>query len=147
MIKEVEDELNVLQLLHTSIDQLVEGLTDEDWAQKPGESFNNIASIIDHVMLVEQKFLSVIAGLPSEIDTQEPFHANSWDVPRIKAKWEKILDDAKLLLSKVSEDDLTDPGLTLRVGDLNKRQLLTYMIAHTAHHRGQLPLVKRLLAK
>jgi uncharacterized damage-inducible protein DinB len=147
MVKEIEDQLHVLQILHTTIDKSLEGLADEDWVKKPGESFNNIASIIDHVMLVEQKFLSVIAGMQSEIDSQEPFHASSWDVSKIRSKWSKILADARVLLTNVSEDDLTDFGLKMNAGELNKRELLSYMVAHTAHHRGQIPLLKRMLAK
>jgi uncharacterized damage-inducible protein DinB len=147
MIKEIEDQLHILQMLHTTIDKALDGLSDEEWVKKPGESFNNIASIIDHVMLVEQKFMSIIAGLPSEIDSQEPFHASSWDVAKIKSKWAKILDDARVLLDNVSEDSLSDPGLNMSAGELNKREVLSYMIAHTAHHRGQLPLLKRMLAK
>ncbi len=147
MIKEVSDQLDLLQAIHASIDKSLEGLSDEDWVRKPGESFNSIASIINHAMLAEQRFLSVVVGHPADIDTQEPFHTQSFDVVKTKDKWAKLVGDARVVLESVNEVTLTEPGLKLGVGDLNKRQLLSYMLAHTAHHRGQIPLLKRLLAR
>ncbi len=145
MISEVADQFKLLQTLHMTIDKSLEGLSNEDWVRKPGESFNNIASVIDHVMLVEQKFLTAVAGHPADIDTQEPFQANAWDVAKIKEKWSKIIDDTKVVLETINEGMLEEPGLKLSIGELNKRQLLSYMLVHTAHHRGQIPLIKRLL--
>ncbi len=147
MIKEVQDQFELLKAIHATVDKSLEGLSDEDWVRKPGEGFNTIASIIEHTMLVEQKFLTVVAGHPAEIDSQATFTAASWDVAKIKDKWSKILDDAKIVLEQINEATLDEPGMKAGIGDLNKRQVLSYLLVHTAHHRGQIPLLKRLLAQ
>lgn len=146
MIKEVADMYGLLQAVHRTIDQSVSELTDEEWLKKPAENFNNIAAIMEHIILVENKFMSLLQGSSEAIDTQAPFKATSWDVPNLRAAWEQSLAKAENVLAQLSAEDLDQPGAKLGVGELNKRQLISYTIAHTAHHRGQIPLVKKLNA-
>jgi uncharacterized damage-inducible protein DinB len=145
MLPEVRDQLNLLQSVHASIDKMLDGLSDEQWLKKPREDFNNIASVIEHVILVERKFLAALSGESVDIDVQAPFRANEWDVQRIRSEWRDSLAKAESVLDKLTEADLAAPGLKLGIGEVNKRQLLAYTIAHTAHHRGQIPLIKKLL--
>jgi uncharacterized damage-inducible protein DinB len=147
VLKEVQDMLELLKSVHASVDRMVADLTPEQWVEKPHPNMNNIASILHHTALVERKFLSVIAGEPAEIDAGAPFKAETWDVDAIKREWQDVLQYAESVLSKVTEDDLNQYGMKLGMGaEVNKRQLLAYAIAHTAHHRGQIPLIKKLLA-
>ncbi|MDC3425102.1 hypothetical protein NC797_11350 [Aquibacillus sp. 3ASR75-11] len=44
--------------IHTSVDQLLKDLSNEQWVEKVG-TFNNIASIIDHMSTVEIGFMKV----------------------------------------------------------------------------------------
>jgi uncharacterized damage-inducible protein DinB len=145
MIPEVQDQYQLLVSVHRSVDKMVADLSDEQWLKKPAENFNNIASVVEHVVLVERKFLAALAGTSADMDVQAPFRASHWDVASIKRQWQENLQIAEETLSKLTEQDLTAPGLKLGIGELNKRQLLSYMIAHTVHHRGQIPLIKKLL--
>lgn len=144
MLREVSDHFEVLSMIHSSIDKMVVGLTEQQWLQRPGEGFNNIASIIDHITRVEKKFFSAVSGQSLELDTQVPFKANEWDVSTIQQDWTAILPFSRDVLEGLSQEDLDSPGLSLRVGELNKRQLIVYAIAHTTHHRGQIPLVLKM---
>lgn len=146
LIKEVKDLFELLQAIHRTIDESVDGLTDDDWLKKPAENFNNIAAIMEHITLVENKFMSILQGANEEINTQAPFKATSWDVPSIRSAWKTTLTNAKTVLESIREEDLDQPGAKLGVGELNKRQLISYTVAHTAHHRGQIPIVKKLNA-
>ncbi|MCL6442676.1 MAG: DinB family protein [Alicyclobacillus sp.] len=145
MLKEVLDQFNVLTLVHKSIDQMTDGLTQDEWLKRPRDRFNNVASIIDHITRVERKFMSAVSGQPLEIDTQAPFRESDWDVPAIRKAWADILPYEQSVLESLTESDLEKPGLSLRIGELNRRQLLGYTIGHTAHHRGQIPLVLKLI--
>ncbi|MCL6625338.1 DinB family protein [Alicyclobacillus shizuokensis] len=145
MIQEVSDLYNLLSAVHGTIDQMLEGLTDEQWLKKPLPNFNNIASIIHHMALVERKFFSAVAGENLQIDVGEPFKQTNWNLDDIRQAWAESLPYAARVFSDLKEPELSEPGLKLAVGELNKRQLISYAIAHTAHHRGQIPLVKKLL--
>ncbi len=146
MNHEVAEIFFVLKAVHESVDKMLEGLTDEEWLTKPADNFNNVASIIEHVTQVERRFMSALAGTAEAIDSGATFRATSWDVAKIKGEWANSLPYAKSQLEQVSAEDLEKPGLKLGVGDLNRRQLITYAIGHLTHHRGQIPLVKKLLA-
>ncbi|MCL6452619.1 MAG: DinB family protein [Alicyclobacillus sp.] len=145
MLPELEDEYKLLERIHDSIDKMLEGLTDEQLLRKPLPNFNNIASVLDHTARVERRFFSAVAGDPVDTKSQEPFQVDEWDLGAIRAAWADALAYARQVLEGVEEGELEQPGLKLGIGDLNKRQLVTYAIAHTAHHRGQIPLIRKLL--
>lgn len=145
MITEVRDAYVVLESVHRSIDKMLEGLTDQQLLEKPFENMNNIASIVEHTTLVEKRFLSSLAGDVQTIDSQKPFQTSTWDVSAIKQQWEDVLRYAKEVFEKLEQSDMEQPGLKLGIGELNKRQLMLYTIAHTTHHRGQIPIVKKFL--
>ncbi|GLV13172.1 hypothetical protein Heshes_08560 [Alicyclobacillus hesperidum] len=145
MIQEVADLYQLLVSVHTSVDKMLEGLSDDDWLKKPQQNLNNIASIVEHTALVERRFFAQVKGQVPELDAGAPFRADSWDVPKIKALWADNLEFAKHALEALSEADLAQFGAKLGIGEVNKRQLIAYAVAHTAHHRGQIPLVKKLL--
>jgi uncharacterized damage-inducible protein DinB len=145
IIPEVRDQFDLLNKVHHTMDKMLEDLSPSEWTTKPQDNMNSIAAVIEHVVLVERKFLSVLAGSPEAIDTQAPFKANQWDVAAIREAWRNSLPAAERVLAAVKEEDLSSEGLTLGIGPVNKRQLIAYMIAHTAHHRGQIPILKKLL--
>lgn len=144
MIKEVADQFALLKLIHVTMDKMVEGLSDEEWTAKKGPEFNSVAAVFDHVLLVESKFLSGLTGTPDDTNTQTPFKEGPSDLTDIRSRWAASLEKAEHALQSLTESDLDAPGLKLGVGELNKRQLVSYMIAHTAHHRGQIPIIKKL---
>ncbi|MBX6352801.1 MAG: DinB family protein [Thermoflavifilum sp.] len=145
MLKEVADQLALLKMIHATIDRMVENLTPEQWVQKPAPNMNNIASIVHHTALVEKRFLAVLAGQNPDVDAGAPFRAQSWDLEQIRKDWESVLPYAQEVLERLTEHDLDAFAAKLGVGEVNKRQLIAYTIAHTAHHRGQIPLVKKLI--
>lgn len=145
MIQEVQDIFELWTAVHRTMDGMVENLTDEQWMKKPLENFNNVVSVFDHVNRVEAKFLSILAGAPEAIDTQLPFHTDTWDLTEVRETWSHALIRAEEVLSSLTVTQLEEEAVTLGIGKLNKRQLLSYMVAHTAHHRGQIPLIKKLL--
>ncbi|MCL6632372.1 MAG: DinB family protein [Alicyclobacillus herbarius] len=144
MIQEVADLYDLLSKVHGTIDAMVADLSDEQWLKKPLPNWNNIASIIEHVTRVERKFFSAVGGQAEDIDVGAPFRANSWDLNAVRQAWADSLPYAEHVLEPLQAEDLTAPGMNLGVGKLNKRQLIAYAISHTAHHRGQIPLVKKL---
>lgn len=145
MIQEVSDLYALLAAVHESIDNMVSELTDDQWLKRPLPNFNNVASVLDHVVRVEKKFLSSLEGAVIETQPGDPFKSEQWDLQVIRQAWAESLPYAKQVLSNLTEEELTEPGLKLGIGQLNKRQLISYAIAHATHHRGQLPLIKKLL--
>ncbi|AEJ44678.1 DinB family protein [Alicyclobacillus acidocaldarius] len=145
MLKEMQDLHDLYVKVHATIHQMVDGLTDDQWVKKPADNFNNIASILEHTLLVERRFFAQLKGEPTDIDARAPFLATSWDVAKIKAMWSENERLAKEAFDHLTAEELDQPGAKLGVGEVNKRQLAAYAIAHTAHHRGQIPLVKKLL--
>lgn len=145
MIQEVADLYELLSAVHGSIDKMVADLTDEQWVKKPLSNFNNVASVVDHITRVERKFMSALKDQLEDINTAEPFQVDNWDLQMIRKQWENALPFAKDALEKLTHENLSEPGLKVGMGDLNKRQLLSNAIAHAAHHRGQIPLIKKLL--
>ncbi len=145
MIQEVSDLYALLTAVHESIDNMLNDLTDGQWLKKPLPNFNNVASVVDHITRVEKKFLSGIEGALLETNPGEPFKVEQWDLFAIRQAWAASLPYAGQVLTKVTLEDLTDQGMKLGIGELNKRQLISYTIAHATHHRGQIPLIKKLL--
>ncbi|MCY0889198.1 MAG: DinB family protein [Alicyclobacillaceae bacterium] len=145
MVREVQDIFELLTAVHRTMDGMVEDLTDEQWMKKPLPNFNNIVSVFDHVNRVEARFLSILSGAPEAIDTQLPFHTDTWDLKEVRDGWSHALMNAEQVFSSLNVVQLEEEAVTLGIGKLNKRQLLSYMVAHTAHHRGQIPLIKKLL--
>lgn len=145
MIQEAADLFELLKAMHTSIDKMVEDVQGDQWLTKPLPNFNNVASVIDHITRVERKFFSAIAGEALDIDTGAPFRDADLNVEQIRHAWAESIAYAEQALSGIRQEELSEPGLKLGIGELNKRQLISYAIAHTAHHRGQIPLIKKLL--
>lgn len=146
MLKEALDAYNLLARVHQSIDNMLKDVPEQDWLRRPGTGFNTIASIVEHMALVERKFMSAVAGQVADIDSGAPFRAETWDVTKVKETWVQALAFSKNVLEDVQLQALDEPGMKVGIGELNKRQLIMHTIAHTAHHRGQLPLIKRMLA-
>ncbi|MDI9259455.1 DinB family protein [Alicyclobacillus sendaiensis] len=145
MLKEMQDLHDLYLKVHATIHQMVDDLTDEQWVKKPADHFNNIASILEHTLLVERRFFAQLKGETPDIDARAPFLATSWDVAKIKSMWAENERLARDAFAHLTAQQLDEPGAKLGVGEVNKRQLAAYAIAHTAHHRGQIPLVKKLL--
>lgn len=145
MIQEVRDSFQLLTAVHKSIDKMLENLPDEDWTRKPLPQFNSVAAVIDHITRVEQKFVSAIAGQVADINTAEPFQVDSWDVQAIRTAWGESLPHVAAVYETLQPEQLSEPGLKVGMGELNKRQLMSNAIAHAAHHRGQIPLIQKLL--
>lgn len=146
MLTEVKDHFEVLTKAHQSIDKMLENLTAEQWSARPQGTFNSIASVVDHVCRVEHKFMSAVSGQSIDIDTQLPFKEATWDVASIQSTWANMLPEWEGVLEQVTADDLERDGLKLGIGTLNRRQLIVYGMGHTLHHRGQIPLLLKLLA-
>lgn len=146
MIREVEAQFQLYQNVHKSIDGLIQGLTEEDLAKKPGDGYNNIISLIAHLTLTEKRFLAGLSGGDPNIDIMSPFHVSEWDVPQILRDWQQVAQETEHVLTALTERDMDETGITMRSGDvLTKRQVITYIMIHSAHHRGQIPLIKRML--
>lgn len=145
MTKDVQDMLQLLTAVHETIDTLVEDLSDAEWLAKPRPDFNNVASVLEHVTMVEHRFLTVLNGQAPEAATRNPFQADTWDVAAIRKAFAGTLDYAHEVLSHLDATTLDQHALKLGIGDVDRRQLLAYTIAHTTHHRGQLPLIKKLI--
>lgn len=125
---------------------MIAGCEKAKLVEKPAENFNNIASLIEHLNLTERRFLAGISGGDTNIDIMAPFHADEWNVEKILNDWQAGLETAEEVLSQLTPDDLSEPGLKLHSGNvINKRQVITFMILHAGHHRGQIPLIKKLL--
>lgn len=147
VIKEAADQVALLRAVHSGFDQLVENLPDGDWTVKPGPEFNSVAAIVEHVALVERRFASLLADSPEDVDAGSPFRAAEWDVAAVRQAFADGVQRVEEACSNLSADDMEQPGAKLRLGELNKRQLLSYLIAHTDHHRGQIPIVLKLLKR
>ncbi|MCL6549200.1 MAG: DinB family protein [Alicyclobacillus sp.] len=147
MLKELSDQLDMLKSIHGQIDGMLQDLTDEQWVKKPAPGVNNIASILEHLALTERRFWSILRGQPEDIDTQGTFQQTSWDVNRIRELWAQSLQGAEAAFAGLTESDLEQTAFTTRTGMvLNKRQLIAMAIAHAGHHRGQIPIIKKLIA-
>lgn len=145
MNQEVKDLLGLLTAVHESIDKMVEDLSDAEWLAKPRADFNNVASVLEHIALVEHRFLTVLDGKSPEATSRNPFTADSWDVAAIRQSFAAALPYAKDVLERMDVSTLDTHAIKLGIGDVDRRQLLAYTIAHTTHHRGQIPLIKKLI--
>jgi uncharacterized damage-inducible protein DinB len=145
MNAELQDMVALLEAVHKTIDGMVEDLTDDEWVKKPRADFNNIASVIQHTALVERRFFTLLDGRTPEAPSVNPFASESHDVPAIRRDFADTLEYGKQVLGRLDPASLSEHAVKLGVGELDRRQLIAYAIAHTTHHRGQIPLIKKLL--
>ncbi|AQQ55539.1 DinB family protein [Planococcus lenghuensis] len=145
MIKEIADYYGVLQYVHKSIDSMLNDLTAVQWVDTRGE-FNNIASIVDHITAVETGFMKILAGESIEKMPAESFRNSEWNIQHLKTNWNEALLFSKEVLTGLTKENLeekVDLGLGM---DMSKRQLIIFTISHLTHHRGQIPLIKKVLS-
>jgi len=145
MRQELADLLQLFNATHASIEKMVEDLSAQEWVTKPRPDFNAIAAVLQHIAMVETRFLTILDGQTPEPATVNPFTSEHWDVPTIRATYQALPAFASEVLHRLDPDTLEQHAVKLGIGELNRRQLLAYTIAHTTHHRGQIPLIKTLL--
>ena len=146
MIQEIDDYYGVLQYVHKSIDDMLHDLTADQWVDTRGE-FNNIASIVDHITAVETGFMKILAGESIEKMPAESFKKSEWNILHLKTNWNEALLFSKEVLAGLTEknlEEIVDLGLGM---DMSKRQLIIFTISHLTHHRGQIPLIKKMISK
>jgi uncharacterized damage-inducible protein DinB len=146
MLKEVSDYFDLLEYVHNSINKMIEGLSDKQWLEVDRHNnINNIASIIEHITVVEEKFMQLINGDQINELPNQSFKKKEWNIEEIKLNWNKVLYKSKNVLENVSEEQLEEE-IDLGIGTvLNKRQIIIMTISHLTHHRGQIPLVKKII--
>ncbi|MCY0876805.1 MAG: DinB family protein, partial [Firmicutes bacterium] len=84
MTSELRDLGQLWSAVHESVEKMVEDLSDAEWLRKPRADFNNVASVLEHVTMVERRFLTVLDGKTPEPSTRNPFQADHWDVVAIR---------------------------------------------------------------
>ncbi len=144
MSKIASDLIAAFRANHKTVKDLVADMEDSQWVKKPGSNINNIASIIEHVALVEQKVIAVIAGDKIDVNPGAPFAQTSWNVHKIKMQLDEVLDYAVTTLGSLTDGSLTEVPSG---GKRTRLELAVNVIAHTAHHRGQIPIIKKLIVE
>jgi uncharacterized damage-inducible protein DinB len=146
MLKEVSDYFDLLEYVHNSINKMIEGLSDKQWLEVDRHNnINNIASIIEHITVVEEKFMQLINGDQIDELPNQSFKKKEWNIEEIKLNWNKVLYKSKKVLENVSKEQLEEE-IDLGIGTVfNKRQIIIMTISHLTHHRGQIPLVKKII--
>lgn len=115
---------------------LLENLPDEVWRMKgPGGKGREAGSIFSHMHNVRLMWLKAIGvvDMPAKLDPDE---ATKIDV---KEALEASYRAVEVILKKALETDGKVKGFKPDVGSF-----LAYLLAHDAHHRGQITMLARL---
>lgn len=124
----------------------LKGLTAEQAAWKPEGADNSIYEIINHLNYYNNAYLERFRGVDFEYtltDNEATFDhsdAGSWEAEL--ARFESIMDGWRAELEKADEskfDELAPPG-----NETKWKAIVSSIIAHAAHHGGQIVLLRKL---
>ena len=121
---------------------LIENLPPEAWrADPPGGKGRDIASIVAHMHNVRVMWLKAAGGKPSpERDSKIPEQLDKAKLTAARAR--KGLAESHAALRKVLEASLAADG-RVKGFKPDVAGFAAYLIAHDAHHRGQITMLAR----
>jgi uncharacterized damage-inducible protein DinB len=113
---------------------LLDNLPAEAWrAEPPAKKGRNIAGIVAHMHNVRLMWLKAAGGkLPEQLDKST--------VTPAQAK--KALDQSRVALRELLQTSLAGDGRVKRFRP-DAASFIGYLIAHDAHHRGQITMLAR----
>jgi uncharacterized damage-inducible protein DinB len=128
--------LNAFEINDRINQHLIDNLPEEAWrAEPPGGKGRDVASIVAHVHNVRVMWLKAAAKgskIPEQLDRQ--------NVTAAQAK--KRLQESREALSAVLRAALESDG-RVKGFKPDVAAFLGYLIAHDAHHRGQITMLAR----
>ena len=117
-------------------DYCIENLTWEQFLEKTGISVNTIRNQFVHLMNVDGSWFSGFRGVPNP-GYSNPVHFGKPE--KIREKWDKVEEEMKEVLEKLTDDDLEKP--------FDKNMLvwhvLSHVVNHGAAHRAQIGAMLR----
>jgi len=115
---------------------LLDGIDDRAWrADPPGGKGRDIAAIFAHIHAVRLMWLKAASGAALPV----PLEKDSCSIAQAR----KALEESALALRKMLETALNGDG-RIKNFKPDATAFVGYVIAHEAHHRGQITLLARL---
>ncbi|HEY3367860.1 MAG TPA: DinB family protein [Symbiobacteriaceae bacterium] len=147
MNKEISDLLELLEGVRGLLVRELEPLDEQALNARIRPDFNSIGMLVRHVADMERLMIGQqVGGVPAGVDRQSAFRVE----PATRAELLEQLAAAGRLsretLGALAPEALDEDGMRLLSGlALNKRQTVVYAIAHIAHHRAQILLLRKWL--
>jgi uncharacterized damage-inducible protein DinB len=145
-----------LERSNAFIDTFSEGLTGDDWFQKPAGLPNPAIWILGHLAHTRARFLEMLTGdKPVEEGWDALFDMGAEprdprEYPSVEAcrtALDARLADLKAYLETATVDDLQGPPSVPSEYFGSKASVLTLLSHHEAHHTGALSMIRRLVGK
>ncbi len=141
-----KDFLNILEVQHTEIERLIDGLPQAalDWS--PGLDMNSIAVLVVHLAGTELYFLAdVITREPSNRDRPAEFQTSGLAAGTLQARLQTATAYARRVLEELTLEDLETKRTVPRDGsERSVASCLLTVVAHTATHVGHIQLTRQL---
>jgi hypothetical protein len=145
---ESEGAVYARYILH-SLDRLVacsDGMTAEQFNWPPSApGANSVYALTVHTLgNAEENILYMLFGMPSTLDRQQEFAAQTQSTAGLKLHWEVLREQLKEAMLALSEVDMVREVSHPRRGVLTGREVLLVVARHAAEHLGQAELTRDL---
>jgi len=146
MINFSQDFLDRLDEIHTSIEQAIQGISQEalDWS--PGEGMNSITVLIIHLTGAERYWIGDVAlEDPSSRDRAAEFRAGSIPLDALQARLADSSAYAQSAITKLTLADLEQERVSPRDGrKFTVAWALLHALEHSALHLGHIQITRQL---
>lgn len=123
----------------------LDGLTDEQATHRPTVSSFCLLTLVKHVAFVERRWFQLeiarrdVEGLWPPPDDRELRIEAGDDVVSIRALYESVIAENRVILAGVTDLDSLSPG------GLNRRWVVLHLIEELARHAGHADLIRETL--
>ncbi len=154
--------LAMMDDISAQIERYVTGLKEQELAWIPNERCESIGTLLLHLAAVERSWIGEDICKRPMGEEWIPAFAIRFKVPQISGKelpyfldiLQKTRSETKAALAEFSDADLQNEMIPLDPGDESNAKkrftiewILYHVLEHEAHHKGQIPLMKRLLGE
>lgn len=140
MFRKIEDFLKGWEYESQATLKVFGNLTDNSLKQKVTEDGRSLGFLAWHITVTLYE-MPLKAGLPvEEFDESAPAPAT---VTQIKEIYEKGAKNLSELIGKLWNDEMLEDELNMYGQPWKRKDVLSSLIAHQAHHRGQMTVLMR----
>jgi uncharacterized damage-inducible protein DinB len=142
---EIAVAANIYRQNHALLEKSIEGLTDEEWNRRPGDSSNSVLWVVGHIVWARSRAIQFAGGswtkpwLPLFARGAKPLTPAEYPSPEeVVTGWKEASTSLTAALEEASPEVLSAPAPEKSPSfDGKMGGMVTFLASHEAYHVGQ----------